>query len=122
MHLEFIQDLETLKIYHIHRLVNKVTEILSKSYLPTKNLTLLHSEWPKLYGVLATRSATGLKKSNKSKYHDSQYAYLYLYYGSFLNKFLNPKNHLSVFLFNSQPKCSVWELNQFHTYNGHSVV
>ena len=27
---------------------------------PPKSLTLLHSEWPKLYGVLAILSATGL--------------------------------------------------------------
>ena len=27
-------------------------------------LTLLHSEWPKLYGVLAVLSAIGLKKLN----------------------------------------------------------
>ena len=28
-------------------------------------LTLLHSEWPKLYGVLAILSAKGLKESMK---------------------------------------------------------
>ena len=32
-----------------------------------KYLTLLHSEWPKLYGALAILSATGLKKREKMK-------------------------------------------------------
>ena len=31
------------------------------TFSPDVDLTLLHSEWPKLYGVLAILSAVGLK-------------------------------------------------------------
>ena len=46
-----------------HVLVHKCT-CNTLHLLATFNLTLLHSEWPKLYGVLTILSAVGCKKVN----------------------------------------------------------
>ena len=35
--------------------------VLDQSVSPAKAITLLHSEWPKLYGVLVVLSTIGLK-------------------------------------------------------------